>query len=274
MLRLSLISSVAGALFATLALAQESPYFITYDHHLEEPGSLEIALTPVLGIPKSGSRVLASYLELEYGAKGWWTTALYLDQNGGAFTGYRLENRFRLLMREHRINPVLYLEFVDVNGADKINKEVVGFDSWRDLAEPIDAARHEKKRELETKLILSSNAGGWNVAGNLIAERHLNRAPWELGYALGTSRPLTLAATASDCRFCPENISLGLEMYGGLGEEARITLSKTSHYIAPTMAWSLLNGMTLRVSPGWGLTRDSNRAFVRFGVSYEGRFFR
>ncbi|HEX9501524.1 MAG TPA: hypothetical protein VGA10_07725, partial [Thermoanaerobaculia bacterium] len=185
-----------------------------------------------------------------------------------------LENRFRLLMDEHWINPVFYIEFADVNGADKINKEIVGFDSWRDLVEPVEESRHEKKREIETKLILSNNTRGWNFAGNLIAERHLNAAPWEFGYALATSRPLVLAATASECRFCRENISLGLELYGGLGTEGRITLSETSHYIAPTIAWSLLSGTTLRVSPGWGLTGNSNRAFVRMGVSFEGRLFR
>src|SRR5438552_6268231 len=105
MLRLSL-SCVAVMMIALAAHAQESPYFVTYDHHLEEPGSLEVAINPVLGVPKAGNRGLAGYLELEYGARGWWTTALYLDENGGRFTGYRLENRFRLLMREHLINPV------------------------------------------------------------------------------------------------------------------------------------------------------------------------
>jgi len=268
MLRLSLISSLMATLIATTLSAQESPYFVTYDHHMEEPGNLEVAINPVFGVPKSGNRAVAGYLELEYGAKGWWTTALYLDGERSGFTGYRLENRFRLLMQEHRINPVLYIEFADVNGADKINKEVVGFDSWRDF----DGSRHEKKREIETKLILSNNTRGWNFAGNLIAERHLNAAPWELGYALATSRPLALAATASECRFCRENITVGLELYGGLGEEGRVTLHETSHYIAPTVAWDLLNGTTLRVSPGWGLTGNSNRAFVRVGVSYEGRF--
>src|SRR6266446_9981027 len=109
MLRLSLSCLVIG--IAVAAQAQESPYFVTYDHHMEEPGSLEFAINPVFGVPKSGNRAVASYLELEYGAKGWWTTALYLDSERSGFTGYRIENRFRLLMREHRINPVLYIEF-------------------------------------------------------------------------------------------------------------------------------------------------------------------
>jgi len=271
MLRLSL-SCIATAMLALCASAQEDPYFVTYTHHMEEPGNFEIAINPVAGIPRNGDRALASYLELEYGAKGWWSTALYLDSRSNTgFTGYHFENRFRLLMNEHRVNPVFYIEYADVNGADRITKEVVGFDSWRDFAEPADEARHEKKRELETKLILSSNARGWNFAGNLIAEKNLAGNPWEFGYALGTSRPLALAATAADCRLCRENFSVGLEMYGGLGEQHERTLSQTAHYIAPTLAWSLPKGVTLRVSPAWGVTSSSNRSFIRFGISYEGR---
>ena len=63
-------------LFAHGAIAQESPYFVVYDHHMEEPGNLELSLTPVLAVPKEGGRSLASTLELEYGATAWWTSSL------------------------------------------------------------------------------------------------------------------------------------------------------------------------------------------------------
>jgi hypothetical protein len=256
--------------------AQQSPYFVVYDHHMEEPGELEISFNPLLATPKEGRRSVASNLELEYGANGWWTTALYLDGTTAAsgptvFTGYHLENRFRILMNEHAVNPVFYFEYADGNGADRIAKEVVGFDSWRDFAEPISEVRHEKKRELETKLILSGDARGWNVAGNVIAEKNLAGDPWELGYALGTSRPLAFAAQPRECRLCPENFALGLEMYGGLGEQGHLTLADTSHYLAASLAWSLPNGITLRVSPARGLTSSSNRSFMRFGIEWEGR---
>ena len=117
----------------------------------------------------------------------------------------RWENRFRLLMKEHWINPVLYVEFEHINGADKILKGIVGFDSWEDQVEPNSEARREKKREFETKLILSRDYRGWNFAGNAIAEKNLTDAPWEFGYALGVSRPLALAASPHACRFCREN---------------------------------------------------------------------
>ena len=185
------------------------------------------------------------------------------------FTGYRWENRFRLLMKEHWINPVLYVEFEHINGADKILKGIVGFDSWEDQVEPNRETRLERKRELEAKLILSRNSHGWNFAGNATAEKNLTDAPWEFGYALGVSRPLALAASPNACRVCRENFWLGLELYGGVGEWHHVTLAETSHYLAPSLAWSLPNGVTLRVSPTIGLTANSHRALIRFGVSYE-----
>jgi len=255
--------------------AQETPYFITYTHHMEEPGSLEVALNPVLGSPKGdASHFLASSIELEYGVNGWWTSELYLDgqktrPDNTVFTGYRFENRFRLLMTEHPVNPVLYVEYEDITGADKIFKEVVGFDSFRDLLEPAEDLRREKKREVEAKLILSTNVRGWNIAENLIAEKNLNGDPIEFGYALGVSRPLQLAASPDRCSLCAENFTLGVELYGGLGEWRQVTLAGTSHYVAPSVAWSLPNGVTFRFGPSFGINSNSNRALVRFGVSYE-----
>ena len=43
-------------------------------------------------------------------------------------------------MREHRINPVLYVEFENISGADKALLEVVGHDGQADLAGPNDEA--------------------------------------------------------------------------------------------------------------------------------------
>jgi len=271
--RCSLLLALLGA--AGLASAQEMPYFITYTHHMEEPGSLEIAVNPVIGVPKGGARhFTASSLELEYGVNGWWTSELYLDgqktgRDSALYTGWRLENRFRLLMKEHAVNPVLYVEYEDITGADRIFKEVVGFDTFEGLLEPADEARHEKKREVEAKLILSSNRKGWNVAGNLIAEKNLRGEPVEFGYSAALSRPLALAASPDPCSLCPENFTLGVEMYGGLGEWRAVRLAGTSHYIAPAIAWNLPNGVTFKLSPSFGVNSNSNRALVRFGVSYE-----
>src|SRR6202049_1757362 len=121
--------------------AADGPFFITYTHQMEEPGNLEINSKSLTGRPGDGNRFLGAATELEYGVKGWWTTELYLDGQttrgeSTLFTGYRWENRFRLLPREHWINPVLYVEFESINGANKSLLEVVNHDGRDDLAAP------------------------------------------------------------------------------------------------------------------------------------------
>jgi hypothetical protein len=249
---------------------------VAYDHHMEEPGNLEISPNALLApSPRAGNGFLGYWTEFEYGMKGWWTTEFYLDGQStwgesSVFTGFRWENRFRLLMGEHRINPVLYAEYENLSEADKTIKEVVGFDSGFDNLEPNAVTRGETQREIETKLILSSDFKGWNVAENFIAEKDLaNPSDWEFGYAFGMNRPLALAASPYPCTFCRENFRAGVELYGGLGTDQLLTLSQTSHYIAPLVAWALPNGVTLRVSPTFGLTHTSHPFMIRFGVNYE-----
>ena len=270
---LILLSVFAFLLLARLARA-ERPYFVTYDHQMEEPGSLEVALNPVIGFPKQANGFLGSTTELEYGLKGWWTTELYLDgqstrRDSTIFTGFRWENRFRPLMREHWINPVLYVEYERISEADKAMKEIVGFGPEEEHAEPNAHTRQEIENEIETKLILSSNFKGWNVSENFLAEKNLSNEPWEFGYAFGVSRPLALAASPRPCNFCRENLAAGLEIYGGLGTWHDFGLSRPSHYVAPVLAWQMSNGTTLRLSPGFGLTGVAHRFVLRVSVSHE-----
>jgi len=262
---------VVAATLSSKLQAQEN-YFVTYSQELEEPGNLEIAAKSVTGSPKGGNPFVATALELEYGLKTWWTTEVYLDGQTTAgestvFTGFRLENRMRPLLREHWINPVLYFEFEDINGADKVLLEVVGHDTRADFLTRND--RSEKKREAEFKLILSSNFKGWNISENMIAEKNLRGKPWEFGYALGASRALALAVSAKPCKFCRENFALGAEMYGGLGERYSFGLADTSHYLGPVVTWNIPSGPTLRLSPNFGLNSNSNGFLFRFMLSYE-----
>jgi hypothetical protein len=226
----------------------------------------------VHGFPDGGNAFAGSALEFEYGVKTWWTSEFYLDGQSTArestvFTGFRIENRFRPLLREHWINPVLYFEFENINSADKSLLEIVGHDVRDDFLGRND--RGEKKREAELRLILSSNFKGWNIAENLIAEKNLKGDPWEFGYSAGFSRPLSLVASAGNCRVCRENFSLGAELYGGLGDRYRFGLQETSHYLSPTASLRLPNGPTLKIAPGFGLNSNSHGMLLRFGVAYE-----
>jgi hypothetical protein len=268
-------SLLVVVLFVRPVSSQESPYIVTYDHYLEEPGSLEVEYFSTFGTQRNGNDFHAYWVEFEYGVKAWWTTEVYLDGqttfgDGSIFTGFRWENRFRLLQREHFVNPVLYIEYEQINEADKIIKEVEGHDVESDHAAPNTIARQTLDHELEFKLLLSRTFKGWNVAVNPLATKNLLPSnPWEFGYAIGASRPLGLKASAQRCNFCPENFIAGVEMYGGLGDTQSPGQHATSHYLAPVMAWNVPSGWTVRLSPGLGLNDNSHRLLLRWGLSRE-----
>jgi len=272
---LGLFGLFALASFSVPASAQESPYFVTYDHYLEEPGSLEVEYNSIFGTQRGGNDWVGYWGEFEYGATAWWTTEVYLDaqstfNDGTLFTGFRWENRFRVLQHEHFINPILYVEYEQINGADKILKEIEGHDVEADNAEPNAIASQEHNHELEFKLILSKNFKGWNFAQNTLAVKNLTGGnPWEFGYAIGASRPLALKASSKRCSFCAENFVAGVEMYGGLGDRYSFGLNDTSQYLAPVIAWNIPSNWTLRLSPGFGLNDNSHRFLLRWGVSRE-----
>lgn len=264
--------------FPPVTCAQESPYFVAYDHYLEEPGNLEIEYFSTFGTQRGGNDFHSFWVEFEYGATAWWTTEFYLDGqttfgDSTIFTGVRWENRFRPLKREHFVNPILYVEYEHKSAADKILKEVEGHDVEADFLTPNGVARQDIGNEMELKLILSSTFRGWNLTENTLAAKDLSNSPWEFGYALGISRPLALKASAKRCTFCRQNFVAGAEMYGGLGDRHHFGLRDTSHYIAPVLGWNLPSGWTLRVSPGFGLNDNSHRLLLRWGVSREIRGF-
>ncbi len=277
-MRIPAVLLIVMAMFCSLAASsQEAPYFVTYDHHLEEPGNLEIAASSTAAPTRSGRSYFAPYLELEYGVKAWWTSELYFEGqstfgDSTVLTGWRLENRFRMFRREHWVNPVLYFEYESLNEASKIQKEIVG--NAADFSERNAELRSTRAHELETKLILSSNLHDWNLAGNFITEKNLSEDEgFEFGYALGLARPLSRMASGDNCRFCRENFTAGLELYGGLGSTNGFGLRDTAHYAGPVISWQLSDNAALHFSPAVGLTRDSNPVLLRFGYSYEIRGF-
>ena len=248
---------------------------VTYNHYLEEPGNLEVEYFSTFGTQRAGDDFHAYWIEFEYGATAWWTTGFYLDGqttfgDSTVFTGFRWENRIRPLAREHFLNPVLYIEYEQVNEADRIIKEVEGHDIESDHAVSNALARQTFNHELELKLLLSKTFRGWNFAVNPLAGKNLLPShPWEFGYAIGASRPLALKASPDRCNFCRENFIAGVEMYGGLGDVQSFGLRETSHYLAPALAWNLPSGWTVRLSPGFGLNHNSHRLLMRWGLSRE-----
>jgi hypothetical protein len=263
---------------ACFAAAEDKPYFVTYDHSMEDSGDLEIGINNAFGIPRSGQPAyFAPYLELEYGVTSRWTSEFMLEgqstlDDSTILTGWRLENRFRILREEHKVNPVLYLEYESINEASRIQKEIVGHSI--DFDERNGTLRRARAHELEAKLILSSKIHDWNVSENFITEYNLSGAEgFEFGYAFGVSRPLGKPA-GKPCRLCRENMVGGVEMYGGLGSTEQFGFHDTAHYFAPVLQWKPSEESALRISPGIGLTHGSTPLLLRVGYSIEIEGFR
>ena len=263
-----------ACLAAVPARTQESPFFVTYTHHTEEPGNLDFEISSTTGVPRSGQQLyVAPYMELEYGVTALWTSELYLEGQSSpgdstVFTGWRIENRYKPLAREHWINPVLYLEYESLNEASRIQKEIEG--GGPDLTSRNALLTSEHGHELETKLILSSDYHDWNISENFIAAKNFSQSEGvEFGYSFGVARPLATLASGNECRFCRENFIAGVEMYGGLGSTLEFGIHDTAHYIAPVISWTVSDNSTLRFSPGFGLTHGSNSVLIRVGYAYE-----
>jgi hypothetical protein len=259
---------------------QEPPYFVTYSSVLEEPGNLEIENQNIAASPTNANAFFAPTVEFEYGVTAWWTAEAYVQgqatQNDSAiFTGFRLESRFRPLPREYWINPVLYVEYEDINKADKSFLEITGNTSIATLEVSNAVLRKEVERSIETKLILSSNARGWNLSENFIAEKAVNESePWEFGYALAAAHPLALAGSSKPCVFCRQNFNLGAELFGGLGTTDGFGWKQTQQYAGPTVAFNAPHNLTFKFSPEFGLNDNSATVLWRFGASYEIQQFR
>lgn len=259
--------------------AQEPPYFVTYSHVMEEPGNLEIASQNLGSVPKNQHPFYAQTVEFEYGVTGWYTTEIYLQgqstvNDSTVFTGFRMENRFRPLRSEHWINPVIYVEYEDHNGADKSFMEVVDHDAITDQASSNDLLRGTVKREIEGKLILSSMLNGFNLSENVIAEKNLTNEPWAFGYAVGASRALASVESADACRFCRQYFAVGAEVFGGLGTRYDFGFKGTSMYAGPTLGYSAPHHVMVTLGPEFGLNDNSAGVLWRAKAAYEYSQFR
>jgi len=254
--------------------AQESPYFVTDHHHLPDPGALGVASYNVLGNPKVGNGFLGSVLEFEYRPEKWWSTEVQLEgqttfNESTVFTGYTWVNKFKLAPKNRWINSVLSLGWEDTNAANKSIVEIEGHAGADDFNLRNDLARRIQEHEIEAKLVLSRDHKGWNFAGNLIGVKNLAGEPWQFGYSLGTSRPLSTAEAKDHCIFCRKSVAAGLEFYGGLGDAHSFGLQNTSHYVGPVVSWQLGDRFAVKVGPQFGLTRESQHALVHFAVVYD-----
>jgi hypothetical protein len=269
------LSFAVGA--ALPAQAGSGANFVLYNQHMAEKGEKEIKLYSDFSYAGLEDGYSAQLLELEYGVTDRWTSALYfegvkIDGESYDFGGWRFENRVRLFEQSVPLNPVLYVEYEQLEPEHRYKKDVTGRTDGEKEEE-----EESTEHELETKLILGEDLSKrMDVAFNWINEVNLDNGEWEFGYAAGFNYVLFEgdeahhAAGAASCDL--EELKLGIEVYGGLGDSVEgLTLdgSKTEQYVGINLKGEFENGIEVGAGVALGLTDDSEDAIIRTMVGYE-----
>jgi hypothetical protein len=268
------------------ASAGNEANFVLYDHHTDEQGETEFNAFGDFSNARSGEpRYDAQLFEIERALTDRWEAALYLegdkiDGEGYLFAGWRLESRYRLFEYGAFLNPVLYVEYENLDPDHKYLLDVTG---RTDTPEGPDRTEHE----IESKLIVGHDiTSKFDVAFNWVNETNLDTGRWEFGYALGFNYALVGEANheAEEHEHAPhgrsehasgwaiKEIKLGGELYGGLGDSTLgLTLDPnvTQQYAGLNLKTEWSNGLHLMVGGAAGLTKDSERGLLRLMLGYE-----
>lgn len=249
------------------ALAQNA---VLYHHHTHKAGEQEIKLLNDLGQDDESHTYIANLLEYELSVTDRWVLEFYpesyidLDQGAWKFSGFRVENRWRLFKQGTFINPVLYVEYADLQSDHHFLREVVGFANESEEGEA--AGITEREKELETRLILGRDfaEGRLRVNFNLINESEFGHGSFEFGYAVGFTYKLKSSGDENN-----HGVTLGIEMYGGLGDtESGLTAdpSLTRHFLALNFKVKLSEKWEIQFGGHAGLTDDTQH-ILRSGLA-------
>jgi hypothetical protein len=241
-------------------------------------------------------------VELEYGVTEQLATEFMiewfedLDTAKRAFGGFRWESRYRLFRHHVPLNPMVYVEYEDLDPSTRYKMEVSG---W--VRPPYSEQRGEGERErvLESRIILSEDFGATNLAFNWINETDLSTGTTAFGYSAALmwmqhhSEPESVefhCPMHSDIRQhqpgnCPKcgmalvaekgeehegGVGVGVEMYGALGDTKafRVVRSRQEHYLGPILMHHLSEHWMMHSQLAIGLTSVSDN-LVRVNFGYE-----
>lgn len=263
-------------------------YGTTYTHHIEE-GETGVMLLTDFTSPSKPKRdeglgdYLSQMLMVEYAVSDqlafepmveWFQD---VETGEGKFTGFRLEGRYKLFKEEVPLNPTLYFEYEDLDPETRFKMEVSG---W--VLPPYTESGKEPNREkiLESRLILSQDCDRWNVAANWLNETDLHTGSTAFGYMLGTSYRLGGGEYARHSGHQGAAVahhaapfsatSLGVELYGALGDSHRFALrpARQEHYLQPSINFHLGEHTMLGLGFAFGLSRSSDD-MVRLALMWE-----
>ena len=294
---------ISTAVFSTLAAlglligapeakAGNDVYFVTYNHHIDK-GEVELMVMndytnpAVFRREDDGQRsYFSQMIELEYGVTEQWATELMLESfvepgtGQSRFTGFRWENRYRLFRDDVPLNPMVYVEYEDLDPRTRYKMETSG---WIRPPYRTSGAEPDRERVLETRIVLSQDIGPLNLAFNWINETDLNAGGvTAFGYAMGArydfngghyghrkgAEPAGHAGQPASPRAMKP--TLGLELYGGLGDTRKLDYrpSRQEHYLQPDIMLHLGEHAMLHVGFGIGLSKASDN-LVRTSLAVE-----
>ena len=120
----------------------------------------------------------------------------------------------------------------------------------------------DASRELELRVILEKDLGALSIMANPKFEKVLSGAGKNQGFEFGYVAGVYYRWTR---RFSP-----GLEFYGGTGLiNQPDPASEQQHYICPVVWGELPHGIEYNFGIGYGLTRGSDRLFLKFNLELE-----
>jgi len=277
--------------WAAPARAASDGFFSTYTSNVER-GECELMLKTDYTRPSTSRRekdgfgdYLSHTLELEYGVTDRFATEFMiewfedLDTGDEAFTGFRWEARYRLFKERVPLNPMVYVEYVDLDPRTRNKLEIAGWVLPPYTETPEDS---ERERELETRLVLSQELGPLQIAFNWINETELESGKTEFGYSLGVMWMVHGGSNAANAVSRPEGcddppgcdpagqVVLGLEAYGGLGDTTSFGLrpARQEHYLGPTFMYRRSDSWMFQAQLAVGLSAASDQ-LVRLGFGYE-----
>lgn len=256
------------------AEAGSNGFFVTYNSEIEK-GELELMLMNDITAPSHFRRdegfgtYMSHMIELEYGITSQLATEFMMEwfedfeTGDAAFTGFRWENRYRLFKNDVPLNPMVYVEYEDLDPRTRYKMEVSG---WIDPPYAESAEEPDRERILETRLVLSQDVGPVNLAFNWINETDLASGDTAFGYALGAMWMLH----GEHEEHHGKGVGLGLEMYGALGDTKSFGLNpkRQEHYLGPIIMYHINKHWMTHAQLAIGLSKASDN-LVRVNFGYE-----
>ena len=272
------------------AWAGNNGWFTTYNSEIEK-GEIELMFMTDITAPSRFRReddgfgtYMSHMVELEYSPFNQFATEFMIEwfedfeTSDAKFTGFRWESRYRIFKKEVPLNPMLYLEYEDLDPATRYKMEVSG---WIDPPYAETGGEPDRERILETRLVLSQDFGPVNVAFNWINETDLENGHTPFGYSLGAMWMLhhheehehektKSSEEKEEEEEHGEGVGLGLELYGALGDTKSfgLTPSRQEHYVGPIFMYHLNDHWMFHTQLAVGLSKASDNLF-RMNFGYE-----